>query len=52
MKYSELVNIVENSNGIKTRFDVISFLIGYKIFIDESDHDNIMKLYIDGFIDA
>ena len=50
MKYSELVNFVENS-GLRTRYDVVSYLIGCKGIVTNEDWENINKLFIDSFID-
>lgn len=58
MSYSELVNHVEVVNSevescfrIKTKWDVVCWLIGYQKVITESDWENIMRLYRDGFVD-
>ena len=49
MKYHELVNFVE-AHKLETRFDVVSFLIGYKDSVDENDWHNIIKLFQDGLV--
>lgn len=58
MSYSELVNHLErvNSEGkscfrLKTKWDVVCWLIGYQKVVTESDWENIMRLYDDGFVD-
>lgn len=52
MTYSELVNLVEKDKHLKTRMDVIAYLIGYQGKIDANDFDNIIDLYTNGFIKA
>ena len=53
MNYSELVNAVETDLYIKTRFNVVAYLIGYNGgVLTQEDFDNILRLYRDGFIEA
>lgn len=49
--YNELVKVVERL-GEMTRFDVACYLIGYKGSVDDSDQENISKLFMNGFIKA
>lgn len=51
MSYSKLVNLIETNNSRYSRFDVVSYLIGYKGTVNENDWNNIRRLYLDGFID-
>lgn len=52
MNYSELVNTVEKKGYFKTRFEAVSFLIGYNDgIITLEDYFNIQRLYKDGFIE-
>ena len=48
--FEELVKVCE-SNYIKYKFDVVSYLIGYNGIIDEIDWENIRKLYRDDYVD-
>ena len=48
--FEELVKVCE-SNYIKYKFDVVSYLIGYNGIIDGIDWENIRKLYRDGYVD-
>lgn len=50
MTYSELVNHVERAH-LKTKWTVVCWLIGYQKVVTESDWENIMRLYSDGFVD-
>lgn len=51
LEYGDLVNIVEHEKHITTRFDVVSYLIGFKGVVTAKDWGNICGLYDDGFID-
>lgn len=52
MNYSELVNAVEKNLRIKTRFNVVAYLIGYNGgVLTHEDFVNILRLYRDGFIE-
>lgn len=50
MKYSEMVKLIECNKFLKTRYDVVSYLIGYKGIVTTEDWENINKLYLDLFI--
>lgn len=50
MTYGELRNYVEKAH-LKTRWDVVCWLIGYQRVVTETDWDNIGRLYFDNFID-
>lgn len=51
MSYSELVKHIEENKHLKTKMDVVSWLVGYQDKVDSNDIDNIMAAYINGFID-
>ena len=52
MNYSELVNAVEKNRCLETRFDVVAYLIGYNGgVLTREDFANILRLYLDGFIE-
>ena len=52
MSYEELVNLVEEDKKFfQTRMDVVAYLISYQKKLDVRDYENVMRLYIDGFID-
>lgn len=51
MTYSELVNHVEGCNYLRTKWDVVCFLIGYQKVITEADLEHIMRLRDDHYID-
>lgn len=51
MSYSELVKHIEENRHLKTKMDVVCWLVGYQGKVDSNDLDNIMAAYIDGFID-
>lgn len=50
VSYEELVKVCEK-NGMKHKFDVVSYLIGYNGIIDEIDWKNIRRLSRDGYVD-
>ena len=50
MSYKELVNHIQDYY-LKTRFDVVCWLIGYQGTVDMDDLDNIEYAYMQGFID-
>ena len=50
MSYEELINHIQDC-CLKTRFDVVCWLIGYQGTVDMDDLDNIEYAYIQGFID-
>ena len=50
MTYGELLNHVKR-NKLKTKWNVVSWLIGYQKVVTEHDWENIRKLYLDGVID-
>lgn len=51
MSYSELVNLVERI-GARTRFEVVSVLIGRNGLVTEDDWENINKLYCDCIVEV
>ena len=51
MTYCELVNHVEGHKNIRTKWDVVCWLIGYQKVVTETDWENIMRLHSDNFID-
>ena len=51
MSYSELVKHVEEISIRITRFDVVSWLIGYQGFVTADDYNNICRLHSDNFVD-
>lgn len=50
LEYGDLVNIVEHEKHLTTKFDVVSYLIGYKGVVTVKDWRNIRALYDDGFV--
>ena len=53
MNYSELINAIEKSGAIKTRFDVVVYLVGYNAgTLSFEDLSLIQKAYEDGFLQA
>lgn len=48
--FEELVKVCE-MYGMKHKFDVVSYLIGYNDIIDEIDWKNIRRLSRDGYVD-
>ena len=50
MSYKELINHIQDYH-LKTRFDVVCWLIGYQGTVDMDDLDNIGYAYMQGFID-
>ena len=50
MSYKELINHIQD-HYLKTRFDVVCWLIGYQGTVDMDDLDNIEYAYMQGFID-
>lgn len=50
VSFEELVKVCE-MNGMKYKFDVVSYLIGYNGIIDEIDWKNIRRLSRDGYVD-
>lgn len=51
MSYEELVNHIEERKDRMTKWDVVCCLIGYQQVITAADWDNIMRLYVDNFVD-
>lgn len=50
LTYEELVKVVEQSSYITTRFNVISYLVGYNGVVTEQDVNNILRLYQEGHV--
>ena len=50
MSYKELINHIQDYY-LKTRFDVVCWLIDYQGTVDMDDLDNIEYAYMQGFID-
>ena len=48
LTYEERVKVVEQSPYITTRFNMISYLVGYNGLVTEQDIDNILRLYQEG----
>lgn len=51
MSYKELVNHIKENNYLKTRWDIVCWLIGYQGKVDSEDLDNIEDAYLEGLID-
>lgn len=51
MSYEELANHIENNSYLKTRWNVVVWLIGYQGKINSEDLDNIEDAYINCLID-
>lgn len=51
MSYEELVNHIEERKDRMTKWDVVCWLIGYQHVITAADWDNIVRLYVDNFVD-
>ena len=50
MSYEELLTVVEQNPYITTRFNCISYLVGYNGIVTEQDVDNILRLYQEGHV--
>ena len=50
MSYKELIDHIQDCY-LKTRFDVVCWLIGYQGAVNMNDLDNIEYAYMQGFID-
>lgn len=50
MSYEELVEVVAQHPYITTRFNVISYLVGYNGVVTGRDVNNILRLYQEGYI--
>ena len=51
MSYEELVNHIKKNDYLKTRWNVVCWLIGYQGKVDSEDFDNIEDAYMDCLID-
>ena len=51
MNYEELLAVVERNPYITTRFNVISYLVGYNGVVTEQDVNNILRLYTEGYVE-
>ena len=51
MSYKELVNHIKKNNYLKTRWDVVWWLMGYQGEVNSEDLDNIEDAYINCLID-
>jgi hypothetical protein len=51
MNFEELVKLVVGNKHLRSRWDVVSYLIGYKKMIDETDWEHIEQMYVDGLIE-
>ena len=51
MSYKELVNHIKKNNYLKTRWDVVCWLMGYQGKVDSEDLDNIEDVYMACLID-
>ena len=51
MSYEDLVNHIGEREVRMTKWDVVCWLIRYQHVITEADWDNIMRLYVDNFVD-
>lgn len=50
MSYAVLLNLVVNDTYLRSRWDVVCWLIGYKGNVNVTDLVNIRQLYLDGII--
>lgn len=50
MTYEELLEVVRQHLYITTRFNCISYLVGYNGIVTEQDVDNILRLYQEGHV--
>lgn len=44
MEYAELVTMAKE-NELKSEFNVVCYLVGYKGFVDSTDLENIRRLF-------
>lgn len=51
LSYDELVKLIEERTYRMSRFNVVSYLIGYNGVVTEDDYNNIEKAYEDNLID-
>ena len=51
MEYCDLVNMVEEREYRRTRFDVVAYLVGLHGYVDEQDYNNIQRLFAEGLVD-
>ena len=51
MSYKELANHIKENNYLKTRRDIVWWLMGYQGKVDSEDLDNIEDAYLEGLID-
>ena len=49
--YEELLAVVERNPYITTRFNVVSYLVGYNGVVTEQDVNNILRLYTEGYVE-
>lgn len=50
LTYKELVEVIDQNPYIKTRLDVVGYLIGRTGGVDKLDFENILTLYREGYI--
>lgn len=50
MSYVELLNHVVNDTYLRSRWDVVCWLIGYQENVNVTDWVNIRQLYLNGII--
>lgn len=51
MSYKELINHIKENDYLKTRWDVICWLMGYQGKVESEDIDNIEDAYLEYLID-
>lgn len=50
LTYRELIEVIDKNPYIRTRFDVVGYLIGRTGGVDKLDFERILELYREGYI--
>lgn len=50
LTYRELIEVIDRNPYIRTRLDVVGYLIGRTGGVDKLDFENILDLYREGYL--
>lgn len=50
LTYREMIEVIDRDLYIKTRLDLVAYLVGRTGAVDNLDLDRVLKLYSEGYI--
>ena len=50
LTYREMIEVIDRDPYIKTRLDLVAYLVGRTGAVDNLDLDRVLKLYSEGYI--